>query len=412
MDDHQLNATPGAHAAPATMADAPATPAPGAQPFLPFALPDIGEEEIAAVVDCLRSGWVTTGPATRRFEAAFADYLGAGVQAISVNSATAGLHLALEALGIGPGDEVIVPTLTFTATAEVVRYLGAQPVLVDVDPLSLNMSPAAVQAAITPRTRAIIPVHYAGMACAMDELLAIARTHGLRVVEDAAHAFPTRYQGRLVGTLDSDITVFSFYANKTMTTGEGGMVIVRDPELARRIRLMRLHGISQDAFDRYVSKTPAWFYEVVAAGFKYNLTDIASAMGIEQLRKIERFLARRQELAARYDAALAGLPLVLPPRPSGDSSHAWHLYVVRLRADAPLARDELIQRLSQLGIGTSVHFIPLHRQPYWRDNCASSPAAFPVAEAAYEKMLTLPLYTRMRDTDQDRVIAALRALLS
>ncbi|MEW6022572.1 MAG: DegT/DnrJ/EryC1/StrS family aminotransferase [Pseudomonadota bacterium] len=418
MDDHQL-ANAGA---PSAAADTPAAPptarledtrqdAPAA-PFLPFALPDIGEEEIAAVVACMRSGWVTTGPATRRFEAAFAAYLDAGVQAISVNSATAGLHLALEALGIGPGDEVIVPTLTFTATAEVVRYLGAQPVLVDVDPLSLNMSPAAVEAAITPRTRAIVPVHYAGMACAMDELLAIARAHGLRVVEDAAHAFPTRYRGRLVGTLDSDITVFSFYANKTMTTGEGGMVVVRDPELARRIRLMRLHGISQDAFDRYVSKTPAWFYEVVAAGFKYNLTDIASAIGLEQLRKIDGFLARRRQLAARYDAALAHLPLVLPPRPTGDSTHAWHLYVVRLRAEAPLARDELILRLSQLGIGTSVHFIPLHRQPYWRDNCASDPARFPVAEAAYGAMLTLPLYTRMGDADQDRVITALQALLS
>lgn len=383
-----------------------------AAPFLPFALPDIGEEEIAAVVECLRSGWVTTGPATRRFEAAFAAYLGDGVQAISVNSATAGLHLALEALGIGPGDEVIVPTLTFTATAEVVRYLGAQPVLIDADPATLNLCPRAVEAAITPRTRAIVPVHYAGMACAMDELLSIARGHGLRVVEDAAHAFPTRYRGRLVGTLDSDITVFSFYANKTMTTGEGGMVIARDPDLARRIRLMRLHGISQDAFDRYVSKTPAWFYEVVAAGFKYNLTDIASAIGLEQLRKIDRFLARREHLAARYDAALAGLPLLLPPRPSGDSTHAWHLYVVRLRADAPLGRDELILRLSQLGIGTSVHFIPLHRQPYWRDNCASDPARFPAAEAAYGAMLTLPLYTRMLDAEQDRVVAALQKLLS
>jgi len=403
MDDHQLAAADAAVTATGSVA---------AAPFLPFAVPDIGEEEIAAVVECLRSGWVTTGPATRRFEAAFAEYLGADVQAISVNSATAGLHLALEALGIGPGDEVIVPTLTFTATAETVRYLGAQPVLVDVDPLTLNISPAAVQAAITPRTRAIVPVHYAGMACAMDELLAIARAHGLRVVEDAAHAFPTRYHERLVGTLDSDITVFSFYANKTMTTGEGGMVIVRDPELARRIRLMRLHGISQDAFDRYVSKTPAWFYEVVAPGYKYNLTDIASAIGLEQLRKIDGFLVRRQQLAARYDAALATLPLVLPPRPEDGSSHAWHLYVVRLRADAPLARDELILRLSQLGIGTSVHFIPLHRQPYWRDNCASDPARFPVAEAAYGAMLTLPLYTRMRDADQDRVIAALRALLS
>jgi dTDP-4-amino-4,6-dideoxygalactose transaminase len=197
-----------------------------------------------------------------------------------------------------------------------------------------------------------------------------------------------------------------------MTTGEGGMVVVRDPGLARRIRLMRLHGISQDAFDRYVSKTPAWFYEVVAAGFKYNLTDIASAIGIEQLRKIDRFLERRALLAARYDEALAGLPLVLPPRPQGDSTHAWHLYVVRLLDTAPLRRDELILRLSQLGIGTSVHFIPLHRQPYWRDTCASGPGSFPVAEAAFEAMLTLPLYTRMLDADQDRVVNALQTLLS
>jgi dTDP-4-amino-4,6-dideoxygalactose transaminase len=380
--------------------------------FLPFALPDIGEEEIAAVVACLRSGWVTTGPATRQFEQEFRSYLADDVETISVNSATAGLHLALECLGIGPGDEVIVPTLTFTATAEVVRYLGATPVFVDVDPRTLNLSPLAVQAAITSRTRAIVPVHYAGMACDMDALLELARAHKLRVVEDAAHAFPTRYRGRLVGTLDSDITVFSFYANKTMTTGEGGMVVTRDTELARRIRLMRLHGISQDAFNRYVSRTPAWYYEVVAAGFKYNLTDIASAIGIEQLRKIDRFLARREALARRYDEALAGLPLQLPPRPAAGSSHAWHLYVVRLADADRLGRDDLIKELSARGIGTSVHFIPLHRQPYWRDTCQLSAAQFPVAEAAYQSMLTLPLYTRMSDADQERVIAALHELLA
>jgi dTDP-4-amino-4,6-dideoxygalactose transaminase len=396
------------------MADQPLTApaAPTAPAFLPFALPDIGEEEIAAVVACLRSGWVTTGPATRQFEQEFRTYLGGEVETISVNSATAGLHLALECLGIGPGDEVIVPTLTFTATAEVVRYLGATPVFVDVDPATLNLSPTAVEAAITGRSRAIVPVHYAGMACDMDALLEVARAHGLRVVEDAAHAFPTRYRGRLVGTLDSDITVFSFYANKTMTTGEGGMVVTRDPELARRIRLMRLHGISQDAFNRYVSKTPAWFYEVVAAGFKYNLTDIASAIGIEQLRKIDNFLARREQLARRYDEALRSLPLVLPPRPDAGSTHAWHLYVVRLAAGARLRRDELINELSQRGIGTSVHFIPLHRQPYWRDTCALTPAQFPVAEASYHAMLTLPLYTRMTDADQERVIAAMHELLA
>jgi dTDP-4-amino-4,6-dideoxygalactose transaminase len=393
------------------MADQPLT-TPTEPAFLPFALPDIGEEEIAAVVACLRSGWVTTGPATRQFEQEFRAYLGGEVETISVNSATAGLHLALECLGIGPGDEVIVPTLTFTATAEVVRYLGATPVFVDVDPATLNLSPTAVEAAITRRSRAIVPVHYAGMACDMDALLEVARAHGLRVVEDAAHAFPTRYRARLVGTLDSDITVFSFYANKTMTTGEGGMVVTRDPELARRIRLMRLHGISQDAFNRYVSKTPAWFYEVVAAGFKYNLTDIASAIGIEQLRKIDNFLARREQLARRYDEALGSLPLVLPPRPDDGSTHAWHLYVVRLAPGARLRRDELINELSRRGIGTSVHFIPLHRQPYWRDTCALMPEQFPVAEASYHTMLTLPLYTRMTDADQERVVAAMHELLA
>ena len=395
-----------------------------ADTFLPFALPDIGEEEIRAVEACLRSGWVTTGPVTRCFETAFRDYLGGEVEAIAVNSATAGLHLALEAAGVRPDDEVIVPTLTFTASAEVVRYLGARPVFVDADPHTLNLDPAAVAAAITPRTRAIVAVHFAGMAADMDAIGRLARRHGLRVIEDAAHAFPTRHRGRLVGTLDSDVTVFSFYANKTMTTGEGGMVVTRDPRLAERIRCMRLHGISRDAFDRYTSRTPSWYYEVVAAGFKYNLTDIASAIGIEQLRKIDRFQQRRTALAERYDAALAGLPLTLParPAPGSGSTHAWHLYVVRLEhaatdgadsaSTAQRERDALIAGLAERGIGTSVHFIPLHRQPYWRDSCGLRAADFPVAEAAFGTMLSLPLYTRMGDTDQQRVIAALHDLLS
>ncbi|MGJ7915470.1 DegT/DnrJ/EryC1/StrS family aminotransferase [Massilia sp. LXY-6] len=381
-------------------------------PFLPFALPDIGEEEIAEVVACLRSGWVTTGPKTRQFEQEFAAYLDANVETVSVNSATAGLHLALEALGIGPGDEVILPTMTFTATAEVVRYLGAQPVLVDVEPDTLNLSAAAVDAAITPRTKAVIAVHYAGLACDMDAILALAAEHGLRVIEDAAHALPTVYKGRLVGTLGSDVTVFSFYANKTMTTGEGGMVVTRDAALAARVRMMRIHGIKQDAFARYTSTTPAWFYEVVAAGFKYNLTDIAAAIGVQQLRKLDRFLLRRRQLARGYADGLAGLPLQLPPDAPPNSGHAWHLYPVRLTKAATLGRDEMIAALSQQRIGTSVHFIPLHRHPYWRDSCNLSPDQFPVAEANYHSMLTLPLYTKMSDADQARVIAAVRATLS
>jgi dTDP-4-amino-4,6-dideoxygalactose transaminase len=381
------------------------------QKFLPFALPEIGEEEIEAVVECLRSGWVTTGPKTKQFEKEFAEYIGDGAEAISINSATAGLHLALEALGVGPGDEVIVPSLTFTATAEVIRYMGADPVFVDADPVTLNIDVGAIKAAITQRTKVIMPVHYGGLACDMDAILALARAHGIKVVEDAAHAFPTRYKGRLIGTLESDVTVFSFYANKTMTTGEGGMVVTRDPAIAARIKMMRIHGISRDAFDRFVSTKPAWYYEVVAPGFKYNLTDIASALGIHQLRKIDRFLARRQELAARYFEGLAGLPLVLPADAQDGGVHAWHLYVVRLTANAGIERNDLIQKLSDVGIGTSVHYIPLHRQPYWRDTYGLTPEQFPQAEAAYQSMLSLPLYTKMTDADQDRVIAALKGLL-
>ena len=380
--------------------------------FLPFARPDIGDAEIAAVTQALCSGWVTTGPTTHKFEQAFTDYLGgSGLQSIAVNSATAGLHLALEALGIGPGDEVIAPTLTFTATVEVVRYLGADPVLVDVDPVTLNIDPDAIRAAITPRTKAIMPVHYAGLACRMDEILAIAREHNLKVVEDAAHALPTTWQGTLVGQLQSDATVFSFYANKTITTGEGGMAVTRDTQLAERMRVMRLHGMSRDAFDRFSSKTPAWYYEIVAPGFKYNMTDIAAAMGVEQLARLPQFVQRRQHLAARYQAQLASLPLVLPAdAPAGDA-HAWHLYVVRLAPGARAGRDEIIQALSDRGIGTSVHYVPLHRQPYWRDRYQLTPARFPHAEAAYQCMLSLPLFTAMHDTDQDRVIGALHELL-
>jgi len=379
--------------------------------FLPFALPDLGHEEAAAVLECLQSGWLTSGPVSRQFEQEFAAYLGGEVHAIAVNSATAGLHLALEALGIGPGDEVIVPTMTFTATAEVVRYLGADAVIVDVDPHTLCLQPEAIAAAITPNTRAVIPVHYGGLACDIDAIVALAHRHGVRVIEDAAHAFPTTLRGRLVGTLDSDATVFSFYANKTMTTGEGGMVVCRDADIARRVRVMRLHGISEDAFDRFTSRRPAWFYQVISPGFKYNLTDIAAAIGRAQLRKIDGFLARRQQMARRYTECLADLPLTLPPDAPAGSQHAWHLYPVRLTANAPLARDLLIEQLSEHGIGTSVHYIPLHRQPYWRDRYGLRPEQFPHAEASYHAQLTLPLYTAMADAGQARVIATLTELL-
>ena len=380
--------------------------------FIPFARPDIGEEEINAVAHAMRSGWVTTGPETRAFEQEFADFIGGDVQAIAVNSATAGLHLALEAIGIGPGDEVIAPTLTFTATTEVIRYLGADPVLVDCDPVTLNIDVRKIEAAITLKTKAIMPVHYGGLACDMQAIFAIAKKHNLRVIEDAAHALPTTYQGQMVGQLQSDAAVFSFYANKTMTTGEGGMVITKNADLAARMKIMRLHGISRDAFDRFTSKTPAWYYEIVAPGFKYNMTDMAGALGRVQLKRLPAFLARRQQLAQRYLEALQPLPLILPAdAPAGDI-HSWHLFVLRLNEHTTLTRDEVIQQLSDAGIGTSVHYVPLHRQPYWRDRYQLTPEMFPEADKAYQRMFSIPLFTAMSDEEQERIIAALQRILA
>lgn len=380
-------------------------------PFVPFAVPDIGESEIAEVVDTLRSGWISTGPKTRQFEREFGRFIDGAVDAIAVNSATAGLHLALEACGIGPGDQVITSTYTFTATAEVVRYLGADPVFVDIDPETLNLATSSVEAAISPRTKAVIPVHFAGLSCDMAPLMRLTEAAGIRVIEDAAHAFPAFYNGRMIGSLESDATVFSFYATKTITTGEGGMVVTRDSTIADRCRTMRLHGISRDAFDRYRSRTPSWYYEVVAPGFKYNMPDVAAAIGVAQLRRAEEFLTRRRELARRYDEAFAGLPIILPSRGECDG-HAFHLYVIRLMPDAPVRRDDFIVRMAEIGIGCSVHFIPLHLQPYWRDTYELKPEAFPVASAAYASAVSLPIYTRMTEAQQERVIDAVRAIMA
>ncbi|MDC8772725.1 DegT/DnrJ/EryC1/StrS family aminotransferase [Roseateles albus] len=380
-------------------------------PFLPFALPEIGEDEINEVVDTLRSGWVTTGPKAKRFEQEFAAFLGEPqIECIAVNSATAGLHLALEACGIGPGDEVITTTHTFTATAEVVRYLGADVVLVDIDPTTLNIDPKLVEAAITPRTKCIIPVHYSGLAVDMIAILDIARKHGLRVVEDAAHALPTTLEKELIGTLGSDATVFSFYANKTMTTGEGGMLVTRNAELAKRARVMRLHGMNRDAFDRFTAKTPSWYYEIVAPGFKYNMTDIAAALGIHQLKRLPAFQARREAIAQAYNAAFVDLPLILPPEAPDGDVHSWHLYVLRLSDELEIERDVFIERMYAAGIGCSVHYIPLHLHPYWRERYELGPEQFPHSQKAFERMLSIPLYTAMTDADVQRVIAAVRAI--
>lgn len=392
------------------------------QPFLPFALPEIGEEEIQEVANCLRSGWLTTGPKTRQFETDFEAMLNAAgggvaagnqpVQAIAVNSATAGLHLALEAIGIGPGDEVIVPTHTFTATAEVVRYLGADPVFVDVLPGSLNIDPALVRAAITHKTKAIMPVHFAGLAADMSAIVSIAQEHGLKVVEDAAHALPCVVNGVAVGNLQTDAAVFSFYANKTITTGEGGMVVSRNPEIIKRCKTMRLHGINRDVFDRFTSKAPSWYYEVVAPGFKYNLTDLASALGIHQLKKAELFRAKRQAIVDQYNAAFKHLPVVLPQDAATNGLHSWHLYVLRLSDQCPLTRDQFVEALYSQGIGCSVHYIPLHLQPYWRDTYKLKTEHFPVSQKAYERMVSIPLYSKMTQSEIDRVIQAIQSILA
>jgi dTDP-4-amino-4,6-dideoxygalactose transaminase len=382
------------------------------KPFLPFALPEIGEEEIAEVVDSLRSGWITTGPKAKLFETQFAEFLGdVCLETVAVNSATAGLHLALDAIGIGPGDEVITTTHTFTATAEVIRYMGANPVFVDISADSLCIDPMLVERSINSRTKAVIPVHFAGRAADMSTLLSIARRHNLKVVEDAAHALPTTCAGRLVGTLDSDVTVFSFYANKPLATGEGGMLVTRNKEIAKRARIMRLHGINRDAYDRYIARAPNWYYEIVAPGFKYNLTDIAASLGIHQLKKVKDFQQRRAEIAALYDELLADLPLILPPKAAPGDIHSWHLYVVQLGHSVKVSRDEFVERMFAQGIGMSVHYIPLHLHPYWRDTYNLKPEMFPVSQVIYERTASLPIYSRMTDADVDRVVEAVKGAL-
>jgi dTDP-4-amino-4,6-dideoxygalactose transaminase len=378
--------------------------------FLPFATPDLGEAEIAEVVDSLRSGWITSGPKAKRFECAFGDFLGGGVKTVAVSSATAGLHLALEALGVGTGDEVIVPVHTFTATAAAVAYQRARPIFVDVDPATLNIDPAAVAAAVTPRTRAIIPVHFAGLACDMAPLMDFANRAALEIVEDAAHAIPATYGGQLIGSLNTSACVFSFYATKPVAAGEGGMFVTRSRELAHRVQTMRLHGISRDVFDRF--RGGGWYYEVVAPGYKYNFTDIAAAIGLHQLSRAYVMQKRRADIARAYSAAFADLPLKLPADAQAGEMHAWHLYVIRLLDDAPVDRDTFIRALHARGIGTSVHYVPLHLQPYWRDTYGLEADQFPVSTDVFKRTVSVPIYSAMRESDVIRVIEAVRDVLT
>jgi perosamine synthetase len=372
--------------------------------FVSFHVPQIDDDEIRSVVETLKSGWLTTGVKARQFEEDFAQYLGVG-HAVAVNSCTAALHLALEAVGIEEGDEVIVPTLTFTASAEVVLYLKAKPVLVDCLPDTFNIDPDHIERAITPRTKAIIPVHFGGQPCDMARILEIARRHHLYVIEDAAHALPAKYCGQPVGTI-GDITCFSFYATKTITTGEGGMATTDNPEWAARMRMMSLHGISHDAWKRY-AKEGSWYYEVLCPGFKYNLTDIGAAIGIEQLKKCDAFGSARTEIAIAYDEAFADVPEIRTPICGRELQHAWHLYVIQLELDRlKIGRDQFIEALKERGVGTSVHFIPLHLHPYYRDTFGYARGDFPQASEVFERIISLPIYPRMTEADVGHVVEA------
>ena len=377
--------------------------------FVPFHRPSIGEDEIRSVVETLKSGWLTTGRKVKDFEEDFAKYVGCG-HAVAVNSGTAALHLALDAIGINEGDEIIVPAMTFTATAEVVIYFKAIPVLVDCRRDTLNIDTDQIQRAITPRTKAIIPVHFGGQPCAMDRIVEIAKQHKLKVIEDAAHALPAAYHGKKVGTI-GDITCFSFYATKTITTGEGGMATTDNPEWANRMRVMSLHGISLDAWNRYTEKG-SWYYEIIYPGYKYNLTDIAAALGSEQLKKCDQFYEARRRIAERYDKAFANLAEIQVPVRVPEIQHAWHLYVIQLELERlRMNRHEFIERLKKEGVGTSVHFIPLHLHPYYRDRFGYKPSDFPNASAVFERIVSLPIYPNMTEANVRDVIVAVRKLI-
>lgn len=394
----------------------------GRAAFLPFAAPDIGEAEIAAVTRVLRSGWITTGPETKAFEREFAEAVGVA-HAVALNSCTAALHLGLEALGVRPGDEVLTTTLTFTATAEVVEYLGARTRLLDIAPDTLNLDPEQVRAFVLRdyvrangewrhrdgggRLRAIVPVHFAGLMCDMGAFVALGQELGVAILDDAAHAFPAFLNGRGVGGFGCP-TAFSFYATKTITTGEGGMLTTDDERIAERVRLMALHGISRDAWNRYAA-TGTWQYEVVEPGYKYNLTDIAAALGRVQLKRATEMLARREAIAERYQTGFRGLEGLVPPAAAPAGRHAWHLFAVRLNhAALSIDRARFIEELRGRRVGASVHFIPLHMQPFYRKRYNYHSESFPVAEEVFPRLVSLPIYSSMTSAQVDLVIEAVR----
>jgi perosamine synthetase len=377
--------------------------------FLPFHIPDIADDEIQSVVETLRSGWLTTGPRVKQFEEEFAKFVGAS-HAVAVNSGTAALHLALDAVGVTRGDEVLVPTMTFAATAEVVLYLQARPVLVDCQQDTCNIDPDQIDRKITARTKAIIPVHFAGQPCDMGQIMDIARGYRLKVIEDAAHALPAAYRGQPIGGI-GDITCFSFYATKPITTGEGGMSTTEHEEYADRMRIMSLHGISKDAWKRYTAEG-SWYYEILYPGYKYNLTDIAAAIGLEQLKKCDGLWEARKRIAAMYDEGFADLPEIRTPTRRPEVQHAWHLYVIQLDLERlRIGRNEFTEALRLANIGISVHFIPLHLHPYYRETFGYERGDFPNASAVYDRIISLPIYSRMTDANVQHVISAVRTIV-
>lgn len=372
---------------------------------LPFSPPAISEEEIAGVVDAMRSGWITTGPRTKQFEQKFADYIGANsANTLALNSCTSGLHVALATLNLQPGDEVITTPVTFCCSANVIEHVGATPVLADVLSDTLTIDPKKVAAAITSKTKVIMPVHFAGHPVEMDELLALAQEHHLTIIEDAAHSLPATYRGRRIGTI-GDFTAFSFYATKNLTTAEGGMLI-SPADRADDARILSLHGMNRDAWKRY-SAEGSWFYEVVAPGFKYNMTDIQAAIGMVQLERLESMQARRRQIVAEYNQAFADVSALETPTSREYVDNAWHLYVLRLNlAQLSIDRAGFIQELKARNIGTSVHFIPVHLHPYYKNKYNWQPEDFPVAYEQYKRMLSLPLHPTLSDQDVADIIEA------
>ena len=377
--------------------------------FLLFHRPFIADEEIDEMVDTLRSGWLSMGPKTIRFEEGFNEYIGSK-RSVAVSSWTAAGHLSLEALGIQRDDEVIVPTMTFPATAEIVCYFGAKPVIVDVDKDTLNISVEAIEKAITPKTKAIIPVHYGGQPCDMDEITEIAKAHNLKVLEDAAHSLPGFYKGKKIGTI-SDITCFSFYATKTLSTGEGGMICTNDEEIAERCAIMRMHGINRNAWKRY-SESGSWYYEVVAPGYKYNFTDLQASLGIPQLKKVDDMWNSRKKIAARYTEVLKDEETLTLHTIKQDRESSWHLFPVRLNLEMLVKnRAQIIDELKKNNVGVGVHFMPVHQHLFYAETFGLQDRDYPVASSVFPQLMSLPIYPGMSDENVDKVITVLKDIL-